>query len=138
MKESFLKSVVTLKKNGPNQEVLASFELLFPKSRNVEWSCEAELFEAIFSEEDCEKIARFDQLGNLFELRTNNSPESLPQHIAEKIKKHGTIMNVIHISNRLFGESFELIIKDSWMVRHLFITDDKGNVITHRNFDNLT
>ena len=137
MKESFLKSVVTLKKNGPSKEVLASFESLFPKSRNIEWSCEAELFEAIFTEDDFEKIARFDQLGNLIELRTNHNPESLPLHIAEKVKKHGTIMNVIHISNRLFGESYELIIKDNWMVRHLFITDNKGNVITHSNLDNL-
>lgn len=137
MKENFLKSVVTLKKNGPNKEVLNSLGLLFPNSRNIEWSCEAELFEAIFTENDFEKIAKFDQLGNLIEVRTNNNPESLPLHIAEKVKKHGTVMNVIHISNRLFGESYELIIKDNWMVRHLFITDDKGNVITHSNFDNL-
>lgn len=137
MKEKFLKSVVTSKNEAPTKAVLDSFRSSFNEGRNVEWTREEEGFEALFSENGFEKIVKFDIYGNVIEIRTNVKPENLVAPIAEKLKKHGTIMSVIHIENKVFGESFEFIIKDSWKVRHLFITDSEGNVQRHRNFDDL-
>lgn len=137
MKENFLKSVVTTKNEVPLEVVLESFHKSFPNARNVDWTQEEESFEALFSENGFEKIAKIDFHGHVIEIRTNVKPESLLATIADKLKKNGEIMNVIHIDNKNFGETFEFIIKDNWKVRHLFITDRQGNIISHRNFDDL-
>ncbi len=137
MRDSFLKFVVTYKKETPNKVVMEAFHSRFINARNVEWTKETENYEAIFSEDGFEKISKIDFQGNIIEVRTNIKPETLVTPVVDKLKKHGIIMNAIHIDNKLFGESFEFIIKDNWKVRHLFITDREGNVCSHSNFDDL-
>ena len=66
---------------------------------------------------------------------TNYKLEMLSGAIRSKLETFGQIMSSIFIETADQSSGYEFIIRDSWQVRHLFITDKEGNVLDRRNFD---
>ena len=136
MKDFILKYVFRLNPNTPGQPLLKSFNLLFPEATNVEWSKEKENhFEVIFRVNGIEQIAWFEKTGKWLKTETNFKLEMLNTSIREKLEKFGQIMSSIFIEKYKAEATYEFIIRDSFQVRHIFITDICGNVSERRNFD---
>ena len=109
---------------------------MFPHATNVEWSKEEDgVFEVIFRVNGIEQIARFEKSGKWLKTETNYKLEMLDPSIRQKLEIYGQIMSSIFIGKTDNQKSWEFIIRDSFQVRHLFITDENGNVIERRNFD---
>jgi len=136
MKDFILKYLFRFNPNTPGQPLLKSFNLLFPKATNIEWSKEKEgHFEVIFRVNGIEQIAWFEKSGKWLKTETNFKIDMLNAGIREKLEKFGQIMSSIFIEKANIVPNYEFIIRDSFQVRHIFITDADGNVIDRRNFD---
>ena len=136
MKDFILKYLFRLNPNIPGQPLLKSFNQLFPEATNVEWSKEKEgHFEVIFRVNGIEQIAWFEKSGKWLKTETNFKIDMLNPSIREKLEKFGQIMSSILIEKTDSVSSYEFIIRDSFQVRHIFITDSEGNVTERRNFD---
>ena len=136
MKDLILKYIFRINPNMPNQALLKSFGLMFPDATNVEWSKEREgSFEVIFRVNGIEQIAWFEQSGKWIKTETNFKIDMLNPLIREKLEKFGQIMSSIYIEKENCLCSYEFIIRDHFQVRHVFITDNEGNVCERRNFD---
>lgn len=136
MKDFIKKYLYRLNPNTPGQALLKSFNQKFSGATNIEWSKEKEkLFEVIFRVNGIEQIAWFEKSGKWLKTETNYKLEMLNVSIREKIEKFGQIMSSIFIEKEEFGATYEFIIRDSFQVRHIFITDEDGNVTERRNFD---
>ena len=108
--------------------VKIAFSEKFGESMNVEWLQIDEFFEAIFYLEDIEHIARFDNTGNIINVKRNLSIHSIPAHINEKATKHGELMNVIEISEQEIV-AYELIVRDESLTRFSLLLNEKGGLI---------
>ena len=136
MKDFILKYLFRLNPNIPGQPLLKSFNQLFPEATNVEWSKEKEgHFEVIFRVNGIEQIAWFEKSGKWLITETNFKIDMLNPVIREKLEKFGQIMSSILSEKSDKTGSYEFIIRDSFQVRHIFITDLEGNVSERRNFD---
>jgi hypothetical protein len=136
MKDFILKYIFRINPNSPGQILLKSFDELFPQATNVEWSKEEDgVFEVIFRVNGIEQIARFEKTGKWLKTETNYKLEMLDHSIRQKLEIYGQIMSSIFIEKADNQNGWEFIIRDSFQVRHLFITDENGNVIKRRNFD---
>jgi len=136
MKDFILKYLFRLNPNIPGQPLLKSFNQLFPEATNVEWSKEKEgHFEVIFRVNGIEQIAWFEKSGKWLKTETNFKIDMLNPVIREKLEKFGQIMSSILSEKSDKTGSYEFIIRDSFQVRHIFITDLEGNVSERRNFD---
>lgn len=136
MKDFILKYLFKINPNTPGQTLLKSFNLLFPGATNIEWSKEKEgQFEVIFRVNGIEQIAWFEKSGKWLKTETNYKIDMLNPSIREKLEKFGQIMSSIYIERTDCKSSYEFIIRDSFQVRHIFITDSEGNVCERRNFD---
>jgi hypothetical protein len=136
MKDFILKYLFRLNPNIPGQPLLKSFNQLFPEATNVEWSKEKEKhFEVIFRVNGIEQIAWFEKSGKWLKTETNFRIDMLNPGIREKLEKFGQIMSSILIEKTDNNCCYEFIIRDSFQVRHIFITDLEGNVTERRNFD---
>jgi hypothetical protein len=136
MKDFILKYLFKINPHTPGQTLLKSFNLLFPGATNVEWSKEKEgKFEVIFRVNGIEQIAWFEKSGKWLKTETNFKIDMLDPSIREKLEKFGQIMSSIYIEKTDCKCSYEFIIRDSFQVRHIFITDSEGNVCERRNFD---
>ena len=136
MKDFILKYLFRLNPNIPGQPLLKSFNQLFPEATNVEWSKEKEgHFEVIFRVNGIEQIAWFEKSGKWLKTETNFKIDMLNSVIREKLEKFGQIMSSILSEKSDKTGSYEFIIRDSFHVRHIFITDLEGNVSERRNFD---
>ena len=136
MKNFILKYIFRINRNSPGQLLLKSFEGLFPNATNVEWSKEkGGVFEVIFRVNGIEQIALFEKSGKWLKTETNYKLEMLDPSIREKLGKYGQIMSSIYIQKADKQVGWEFIIRDNFQVRHLFITDESGNVLERRNFD---
>lgn len=136
MKDFILKYLFRLNPNTPGQPLLKSFTLLFPEATNIEWSKEKDgHFEVIFRVNGIEQIAGFEKSGKWLKTETNYKIDMLNASIRKKLEKFGQIMSSIFIEKVNSDWSYEFIIRDSFQVRHIFITDAKGNVTERRNFD---
>jgi len=136
MKEFILKYLFRFNPNTPGQPLLKSFNQIFPGATNVEWSKEKDgHFEVIFRVNGIEQIAWFQKSGKWLKTETNYKIDMLKAPIREKLEKFGQIMSSIFIEKADNAGSYEFIIRDSFQVRHIFITDTEGCVLDRRNFD---
>ena len=136
MKDFILKYLFRFNPNTPGQPLLKSFNQLFPGAINIEWSKEKDgHFEVIFRVNGIEQIAWFEKSGKWLKTETNFKIDMLNAGIREKLEKFGQIMSSIFIEKADIVPGYEFIIRDSFQVRHIFITDADGSVIDRRNFD---
>lgn len=136
MKNFILKYIFRINPNTPGQNLLNSFGERFPGATNVEWSTEKDgIFEVIFRVNGIEKIAWFEKSGKWLKTEINYKLEMLDPEIRHKLEKYGQIMSSIFTEDFENKNGYEFIIRDSFQVRHVFLTDDKGNVIQRHNFD---
>lgn len=136
MKDFILKYLFRINFNSPGHTVLKNFKVQFPEATNIEWSKEKDnIFEAIFRVNGIETIAWFEKSGHWLKTETNYKLEMLNKEIRQKLETFGQIMSSIFIETADRKSNYEFIIRDSWQVRHLFITDSEGNVLDRRNFD---
>ena len=136
MKDFILKYIFRINLHTPGQDLLRSFEKLFPGATNVEWSKEKDgIFEVIFRVNGIEKIAWFEKSGKWLKTEINYKLEMVDPGIRKKLEKYGQIMSSIYIQDSENRNGYEFIIRDSFQVRHIFITDENGTVLERRNFD---
>ena len=136
MKDFILKYVFRVNQHTPGQLLLKSFNILFPEATNVEWSNERDgHFEVIFRVNGIELIAWFEKSGKWIKTETNCKIDMLQTSIRAKLEKFGQIMSSIFIQKEGNPSGYEFIIRDSFQVRHIFITDSEGNITERRNFD---
>jgi hypothetical protein len=136
MKDFILKYVFRINPNTPGLPLLKSFNQRFPEATNIEWSKEKDdHFEVIFRVNGIEQIAWFEKSGKWLKTETNYKIDMLNHSIREKLEAFGQIMSSIYIEKANTVDSYEFIIRDSFQVRHIFITDSEGNVKERRNFD---
>ena len=100
----------------------------FPEAKNVEWGRYSDLFEAMFYDEDVEKIARFDQNGKLVECRINASFTDIPSFVKSNIEHDYEIMSciVVYASDSM---NYELIVRNSELIRYSLLMDSLGHKI---------
>jgi len=136
MKNFILKYIFRIDPSNPGQNLLKSFKDLFPGATNIEWSKEKDgIFEVIFRVDGIEKIAWFEKSGKWLKTEINYKLEMLDADIRKKLEKYGQIMSSIYTKDSENKNAYEFIIRDSFQVRHVFLTDENGNVIDRRNFD---
>ena len=136
MKDFILKYVFRINPHTPESPLLKSFNILFPEATNIEWSKERDgHFEVIFRVNGIEQIAWFEKSGKWIKTETNCKIDMLKASIRAKLEKFGQIMSSIFIQKKGNPSGYEFIIRDSFQVRHIFITDSEGNVTERRNFD---
>jgi hypothetical protein len=111
--------------------VLKGFTETFHKSINIEWSKSGKVYEALFYEQELEKIARFDKKGKLIEIRTNISPASLPEPAKTVAASIGEIMNVIFI-NKADKIFYEVIVRQNPIVRILLLISVNADIISRK------
>lgn len=111
--------------------VRRSFDEKFPEAINVEWFQAEELYEAVFYDDDIEKISRFSPDGDWIETRTNLDITVLGNQIKVTAEKHGEIMNAILIEQQ-DGEKYEVIISDRLLKRYLLILSQSGKMILNQ------
>lgn len=109
-------------------DVLKRFADSFHKSINIEWSKAGKVYEALFYENELEKIARFDKKGNLIEIRTNISTSDLPNDLINLANSHGELMNAIQIlrDNQTFHE---IIVRQDAVKRYMLLVDQYGEIL---------
>ena len=114
---------------GISKKIRQNFALYFPNAKNIEWTSQKDFAEAIFYDQDIEKIVRFDKNGNLIETRINIPPLDVPEIIQKNLNPEFEIMNCIAVHS---NESviYELIIRDKQLIRYLATSDDKGKIST--------
>jgi hypothetical protein len=114
-------------KTGPSRKIREGLSKRFPDARSVEWNNQNGVFEAIFYDQDLEKIARFDHEGKLLEIRINLSPEDIPATVKASIDRELEIMNCIVADNNT-SIFYELIVRNQSLVRFLIIVDESGAI----------
>ncbi len=136
MKKFISKYIFKKNPDHPGEELLRSFKKMFPDATNIEWSKEKDgIFEVIFRINGIEKISQFEKSGKWLKTETNYKLEMVDPFVSEKLGKYGQIMSSIFIQKENSQNIWEFIIRDVYQVRHLFITDEQGNVIERRTFD---
>lgn len=136
MKDFIKKYLFRFNLNKPGQTLLNSFNKRFPNATNIEWSKEKEHhFEVIFRVNGIEQLAWFKKGGEWIKTETNYKLEMLNSEIRVKLEHFGQIMSSIFIEKNDSAPNYEFIIRDTFQVRHIFITDAQGNVTERRNFD---
>jgi hypothetical protein len=136
MKEFIQKYIFRINTNTPGNKVLNSFREHFPDATNIDWSNEKDgVFEAIFRVNGIEQIAWFQKSGNWLKTETNYTLGMLDENIRQKLEMFGQIMSSIYIERADGDSEYEFIIRDNFQVRHVFITDNEGNVRDRHNFD---
>lgn len=125
-KNNFFKFLFQQKSNLPTKEIFTIFTKMFPKAKNVEWFLKNGNFEAIFYEDDIEKIAEFDKEGYCLLKKTNLNPLFFQGKIKEIAEKYGEIMNTIKIEKENTIQ-FEIIVRDMELTRFELILDEYGN-----------
>ena len=103
----------------------------FPGAINVEWFQTENDFEAVFYDNDTEKIARFSPEGEWIETRINLDITGLNNNIRISAEQHGEMMNAILIE--LHDEKkYEVIVRDEQLNRFLLILSDSGEIIKNQ------
>lgn len=109
-------------------DVLKRFTNSFHKSINIEWSKTGKAYEALFYENELEKIARFDKKGNLIEIRTNISTSDLPNDLISLATSHGELMNAIQILRDELT-FHEIIVRQDAVKRYILLVDQYGEIL---------
>jgi len=136
MKELIQKYIFRFDSNSPGIKVLNCFRLHFPEATNIDWSKEKDgVFEAIFRVNGIEQIAWFEKSGSWLKTEINYTLGMLDGNIRQKLEIYGQIMSSIFIERANGDSEYEFIIRDNFQVRHVFHTDNLGNVRDRQNFD---
>ena len=136
MKDLIQKYIFRINRNSPGSRVLNCFKTQFPEATNIEWSNEKDgLFEAIFRVNGIEMISWFEKSGYWLKTETNYTLTMLDETIRQKLEIYGQIMSSIFIERANGDSQYEIIVRDNFQVRHVFITDNQGNVLHRQNFD---
>lgn len=123
IKNLFLRKSLRLPKT-----VIKGYNEHFPATKNVEWSKLGKIYEVLFYDKEVEKIARFDKQGSLIELRTNLSPDSLPETIKSMAESKGEIMNTIQI-NRTDSLFYEIIVRENPIKRIMLLLNGNSEIL---------
>jgi hypothetical protein len=139
MKDLIQKYIFRISSHSPGSKVLNNFKSHFPEATNIDWSAEKEgVYEAIFRVNGIEMIAWFEKSGNWLKTETNYTLGMLDSVIRQKLELYGQIMSSIFIERASGDSEYEFIIRDNFQVRHVFITDNQGNIRGRQNFDEST
>jgi len=131
MSELFFKSWLTANATKAPEIVSKSFRMKFHGAINVEWFKTEDCYEAVFYDNDIEKISRFSHNGDWVETRTNLDMTALNDSVRHSAESFGEIMNAILIE--LPGlKKYEIIIRDKQLSRFLLILSDKGEMIKNQ------
>lgn len=125
----FLRNIFRRRTARIPRKVLHSLKKHFPNAKNVEWNkTDDMIFEAAFYDEDIEKLAKFTSSGFLTEIRINTDINTVPALVRNSIDPGLEVMNCILVftSENTF---YELIVRNSELVRYLLIIDALGHVI---------
>ena len=127
----FFKNILSDKLANPPEEVKNHFFDFFTNPFNIDWYVEDDFYEAVFYEDDLEKIAKYDIDGNFVNVKTNIPVDQLPQNIRNIAQSFGEIMNTIIISNN--NETyFEIIFRDKELIRYELLLDQGGNIVSNQ------
>jgi len=136
MKELIQKYIFRFDSNSPGAKVLNCFRHHFSEATNIDWSKEKDgVYEAIFRVNGIEQIAWFEKSGSWLKTETNYTLGMLDGNIRQKLEQYGQIMSSIFIERANGDSEYEFIIRDNFQVRHVFHTDNLGNVRDRQNFD---
>lgn len=111
--------------------MINGFVSTFNHSINIEWSKSGKFFEALFYDNEIEKIGRFDKKGNLIEIRTNISPSSLPEPAKTVASSKGEIMNAI-IINKDNKSYYEVIVRENPVLRILLLISENAEILSRK------
>ncbi|MBN2214579.1 MAG: hypothetical protein JW723_10065 [Bacteroidales bacterium] len=131
MSENFFKSWLTGNAISTPETVRKFFNLGFPGAKNVEWFKTEDYYEAVFYEDDIEKICRFGTGGDWIETRINLDIADLNNNIRINAEQHGEIMNAILIELP-DGKKYEVIIRNMQLKRYLLILAHSGEIIDNQ------
>jgi hypothetical protein len=129
--KSLIKNLFHRKQLKVPKAVIDGFVNAFDHSINIEWTKSGKFYEALFYENEIEKIVRFDKKGNLIEVRTNISPSSLPEPAKTVATSVGEIMNVIFI-NKADKIFYEVIVRQNPVVRILLLISVNAEIISRK------
>ncbi len=129
--KSLIKNLFLRRTLKPPASVIKGFSDSFHDSINIEWSKTGKVYEALFYEQEIEKIARFDKKGILLEIRTNIAPASLAEPSRSAAFANGEIMNVIEINreNKVF---YEVIVRENPVKRILLLLNDQAEILARK------
>ena len=127
MSENFFKLFFKGDFTVPPVVVRNSFSEKFPDAINVEWVKMDKDFEAIFYENNTEKIAIFKDDGKWLETKINLDVITLNPVIKNNAEKSGEIMNSIEIETDE-AVNYEIIIRDKQLNRYLLILSSTGEL----------
>jgi hypothetical protein len=124
--DNFFRNILNDLKTNIPELIRNNFSHAFPNAINVEWFLNCEVFEAVFHENDLEKIVIYDKNGLIIETKINISKSSLPIEILNTVNTLGEIMNVILI---ISGEkkNYEIIFRDEKLTRFQLNIDENGS-----------
>ena len=116
------------RRNRPQKSVQIAFREAFPDAQGTEWFTLEAGFEAQFTQEGREVIARFTSSGKMLEYQVNRSRDTLPEHISDVGRNYGEVMSLIEI-HRLAAVQYEIIIRKPDHSRFLVIADENGDIL---------
>ncbi len=101
----------------------------FPEALNIDWYSVTDMYEAVFYLSDIEHIAKISLKGKLIEYKKNIKLDDIPVVIKEASLKYGETMSAIAIYSGK-NVNYELIIRNNEMVRHIFLFNHKGQLLS--------
>ncbi|HNV49613.1 MAG: hypothetical protein WBH71_09510 [Bacteroidales bacterium] len=124
----YLKKIFRSPESRIPKSVKNGFLKHFPNATNIVWCKYPNLYEAMFYDEEIEKITRFDKSGKLLECRVNSSFSEIPSFVKANIDPGYEIMSsiVVYASDMM---NYEFIVRDSELIRYSLIMDSLGNEI---------
>ncbi len=127
----FFKNILSDKSKNPPEEVKNHFIKFFINPFNIDWYIEDDFYEAVFYENDLEKIAKYDKEGNFVNVKTNIPVDQLPPKVLISAQSFGEIMSAILISINT-ETIFEIIFRDKDLTRFELMLDHEGKVISNQ------
>ncbi len=129
MVKSILQRIFSRGESLPPDLLRSRLKMKFSNAINESWLHNGGQWEVVFHDHSRERIARFNRLGDIEELRTNTPLSELPGHILQALKERGEIMNAITIENK--GQlTYELIYRNDSLERFLINLEEGGNEIS--------
>lgn len=129
--DKFLINLFSEERIEPPGPCLDALSRHFPNAVRTDWSSKDQLFEAVFYMENLEHIARYNADGDLQDYMVHLSHEMLPASIRSDLKGRGEIMSTVLLNNR-YSISYEVIIRDVQLKRHLILLSFNGTVLGER------
>ena len=129
--EDFIQNILKINKTIIPKLVVNRFVAVFPSAINIEWYLNGEIYEAVFHENDLEKLVYLDKTGTIIEVKVNLLLSLIPASISEIAAKHGELMNAIEIKSDE-SVTYEIIVRDKDLVRSLIEIDESGIILNKK------